>query len=612
MEKFNCSDFETSEVSRSKIRTCSEDEFIKPNLKNAKDLAKVCGFAIGEEAAGIWNGLKKIPHGIANNFNKSIETVKASQEFCTKFLGLKESPFYEDRMNPSKTTIDWDACVSRKISEAHHFSLPSLSQIKPALEKVFQSSQCFKPESVIKVVCPIVASVMVGALEGYALKRALIYFANRAALTGAVASAEVETAASNLKKTANSAKEALSVSHQMDLVVATESYGGKKAFANLGMNLRQTQLGIMASDAGKIVEVWSEKILTPSAASDEVLKVLSGQSQSVAGKALNEIFAQSGMKGKSLLNGDLSPAALRSVFEKNPRLMTGYLHELPGLADSIATVNSGLMSVSDFQSLVSASLFHNGPNAGFWKFMGDELVPQMLGDSGDEVTKKFFKNTVFEGATNSKGVIVPNYPSPVSKEGVFHTVVDRLSQASRGGFTKIYMEMGNPSGKKGLETLNELLIKNPKGTIEQLQALDTHIGKMGGLVDKERKGLSSITNDAISRLQLQQKFYSVNYNNGLMDIQYRQWGQTQFIHLSEKSSAEDIYEALNKVMAAEEKANKEPLSTFIKSSFGPAVARPAMLGLADLPLVCAGRPIEKTHILPPSLPTKTDSVQTHN
>ncbi len=591
-----------------KVRTCSAEELQRPFAENAQALLKACGFGIGEEAVGLWNGIKKIPSSLGNNFENSVKVVKASQEFCTKFLSLKEPPIYENRMNPSKITKDWDACVDRKTSEANHVTLPSLSKIKPAIEKIYQSSKCFKSESVVKVVCPVVASVMVGAVEGYALKRALIYFANRSAVNGAVAAAEVETASQKLKKTANSAKETLSVSHQMDLVVATESYAGKKAFANLGMNLRQTQMGIMASDAGKMVEVWTQKILTPTAASDEVLKVLSGQSQSAAGNAMKQIFEQAGMKGKSLLNGDLAPSALREVFEKNPRLMMGYLHELPGLADAITAVNAGSISVADFQALVSASLFHNGPNAGFWKFFGDELVPQMLGDSGDEVTKKFFKNTVFEGATNSKGVIVPNYPSPISKEGVFHTVVDRLSQASRGGFTKIYMEMGNPSGKKGLDTLHELLIKNPKGTIEQLQALDKHVGTMASLAEKERKGLSVITNDAVARLELQQKFYDVSYKNGVMDIKYKQWGQTRVITLNEKSSSEDIYEALSKVMAAEEKANKEPLSTFIKTSFGLAVSRPAALGLADLPLVCAGMTGDEKA----ASPSRTDTGKTGN
>ncbi len=581
--KYNCAEFATNGEGESKIRTCSKEEIEKPAAKNVKDLLKACGLGVGEEAQGIWKGLKKIPGAIAHNLSNETAIVLKAHAFCTQFLGLKEPPYYENRMNPQKTTLDWDSCVARKSSEGRKVSLPSLSQIKNALEDILHSSQCFKAESVAQIVCPVVASVLVGALEGYLLKRSLIFFANRAAVNGGKTALEVGKAAEELKKKANSIKETLSVSHQMDLIVATESYAGKKAFANLGMDLRQTQLAILDSDAGKMVDVWTKNILSPDA--DEVIKVLNGQSTSSASRALKEVFTASGMKGKTLLNGELSPAQLRIVLEKNPKLMTGYMHELPGLSEAITDFNAQKISIIEFQTRMQASLFHNGPNAGFWKFYGDEIVPQILDESKDEASKSFFKNTVFEGVTNSKGVVVPSYPSPLSKEGVFHTVVDRLSQASRGGFTKIYMEMGAPSGKKGLEELNRLLINNPEGTIKQLEALNLHVAKMGNLANNERQGLSSIAKDAIDRLKLQQKFYSVNYKNSEMEIK---WGRNQVIHLNEKASAEDIYKALSEVMAAEEKANKEPLSTFIKTSFGSAMARPAALGLADLPLICAG------------------------
>jgi hypothetical protein len=296
--------------------------------------------------------------------------------------------------------------------------------------------------------------------------------------------------------------ELASLMHQRDLVTIMNTPVINAALRDAGANKEQLIMGVLDSDAGKIQAIREATVLTKSAESDHFIEVLRGRGKSSATKAMKELFAEIGMEGKSLFTPGLSNDEIRQVLTEQP-ILQGYLHEVFGMNEAVAAFEAGELSKHEFKLRIKANLFHNGPQAGFWDDLTTKFVPGSL-SKGVDNAKKVFKGTVFEGETKNT-VVAPKYNGPVSVEGVFHTMADRLSQGTRGGVNKIFKELGgskldaNPqiplSEINGLNNFESLLVQNPQSTIRQLEALENEARKFNqptlqAIIESAKKRIS--------------------------------------------------------------------------------------------------------------------------
>lgn len=302
--------------------------------------------------------------------------------------------------------------------------------------------------------------------------------------------------------------ERLSLAHQNDLLRALNDPELLKNLTRAHVNLDGLRAGIVDSDAGKLRSVFESAILIPSPASSEFLNFLKGLSpETKAGKALAELLDASGFAGKGLLNKELSNVDIRAVLNKHP-LLQSFLHELPGMMDAMNDVNAvpPRITPEQFKKRIGANLFHNdGPGhqvpRGFWQSeMTGKLVPTLLLSDRDPRVRSFFEFTVFAGF-NDANAVLPRYHTPVTVEGVFHAILDRVSQGSRGGIGKIFVQNGARA-----EDADFVLRRLPDDTILQLEAFLEALESSVYLTLDQKSAAEDVIQKFLQRLRRQSAF----------------------------------------------------------------------------------------------------------
>jgi len=271
------------------------------------------------------------------------------------------------------------------------------------------------------------------------------------------------------QKSSKNAAEIASLKHQEDVIEGVNSKIRKK-LNEVGFDLNSYIGGVVDSDQGKR-DVYRELLTVESAKSDLLLDVLRGQGPLISRKAMAMLLKKMGFKGKHLLNPNHTNEELRKIFNDYPVLQI-YLHELPGISDAILLLEKGIISEINFIKRLQANLFHNGPDQGFWgERLSRKLVPDALGENANDIeARNFFKETVFEGP-RVNGVVTPKYPAPTSLEGFVHTLFDRMSQATKGGVKKIYLELQDYSDLNKIALMQDLIQVSSLNTLKQLDAL---------------------------------------------------------------------------------------------------------------------------------------------
>ncbi len=286
-----------------------------------------------------------------------------------------------------------------------------------------------------------------------------------------------------------SAAEARSLDHQQDVIRSIDTSPGAARILNDAENLKHSGLhkeeylravaaGIDDSDFGKRTQ-GVELFLKESADSNLLLNVLSGKKFQegtdgfASQKALRELLDEAGFSGKWLLNQNLSANEIRQAANE-ARVLTGFLHEFPGMVNAIKDYEKALKLApnaasrarvtSFFKERIKANLFHNGPESGFWSRITTLFVPGALSKAPTNSTKSFFDGTVFKSVDGKL-----QYPGPLNSAGVVHATADRLSQGTGGGMLKIYDEIAGFTAPT--EIVRQMVWDNPTGTIEQLKHL---------------------------------------------------------------------------------------------------------------------------------------------
>ncbi|MCB0363958.1 MAG: hypothetical protein H6624_13065 [Bdellovibrionaceae bacterium] len=596
-----CEDLAVDREIRSMMITCSANEINQSDSKTMEEVVKSCGISVGDSVVSALEGIASLPAFAQNNLEKHIAENKLAQEICSSQLGytyidgtVLDSQLFGQYKEKDKPSLKWKRCYGVEVKKLRNYSfptIPDLEELVEAASEVYTTARCIKPEAQAKFVCPTLASMVAGGVAGFAAKKAFLRLASRIGK-----GPDVSKYMDDLEDKAKSRKEILSIAHQDDLLSATESPAGTKAIREAGLDKDQMLMGVMDSDVGKIQAFWTSNIMTPSRTSDTFIRNLQGRGRSPAGVAMREVFDDMGFKGKGLLTPDLNPDQVRGVITKNPALF-GYLHELPGLKRAMDDLDAGKITKAQFKTRVRANLFHNGPNDGFWKIFSDVIVGGGF-SQGDDVTKKFFRNTVFDQGPDAKGVHVPKYPGATSPEGAFHTLFDRLSQGTRGGMVKIFHEVGGkPLADKpnmklreiknmkgdpaGLNNLGEVVIGNPQKTMSQVSALKEHLKDMvakNQLSPKQHKALDGLVLQAENRLKKQDEFIRRHVrthpenpgsppNYSKIEISYRDSTGRQVVEtITDDSPSDRAVDSLNRLMLAEERANGDPMRDLGKSS----------------------------------------------
>jgi len=257
-----------------------------------------------------------------------------------------------------------------------------------------------------------------------------------------------------------------------------------------------TELGMLDSDKGK-ARVFKLLLTERSLKSDILFNFLTGRIDSKSYRVLRRILDQSGYQERTLINHELTNDEIRTVFKDLPVLQS-WLHDLPGVADAVIMHELGVLTESQFADQLTTNLFHNGPAAGFWGLFTNMLVPGAIKGSKNPNAYRLLENTVYLAAN---GQIV--YPMSLSAGGIFHTIGDRLSQATNGGVTKIFFEI--IAFTPALKAFADLSLNSPYKTIEQVEVLQKHITNMQHLdriTARQAQLLNDFSEQAISRLIL--------------------------------------------------------------------------------------------------------------
>lgn len=294
-----------------------------------------------------------------------------------------------------------------------------------------------------------------------------------------------------------SAKELESLKHQKDIIEGVKDNPEVLALLQKeGFDLDAYIRGTVDSDLGKL-EAYRELLFKPSAKSDMLLDFLRGQGPQKSAEALGEILEGMGFKkGQFIFNGKTDNDAIRKAIEDNP-ILTGYLHEFPGMSDAVLAFEKGILTKAQFQAQIRANLFHNGPSKGFWNFLESRLIPNVAEENS---LRAVFNGGVFDVGEGA----APVYGSPSSYESFVGTFFDRLSQGTRGGFDKIREEL---SGQESIDLVRNLVVEdNPTGTLEQLRELRSIAENSKSLTDGQRQQFLELSEAGIIRLENYQRY----------------------------------------------------------------------------------------------------------
>lgn len=240
------------------------------------------------------------------------------------------------------------------------------------------------------------------------------------------------------------------------------------------------QCGVVDTDKGKW-NVYKSLLKPPSDGKEDVAKserlfnTVRGLSQERGGVVLGQVLAEAGFPGLWLLNPDarVSNEALRKHFADKP-ILANWLHEFPGVADALELHVNGVYSDAALKEILSISLFHNGPDAGYWNKVTSVFLPDEKFGAGKAAIHEIFSGTLYESLAKKLETGKPvAYPMPTTYLSLVHVVLDRLSQGTLGGVHKIWHEIKffTPPPKM----VEELLQVNQTGTLEQLAALKAHV-----------------------------------------------------------------------------------------------------------------------------------------
>lgn len=554
--------------------------------------------APGLVAKGI-AGLPQLPGILEKNAQRNRELLRVSRVTCASkypqykdFVdrpGLKfqfKSP--ADKQNYVNT---YEACINEEWKKNQN------DPVVNAVLEVKKGLACFNAEAQSQIACNVAASFFTGGPVRIAAKQALRAAAAVSSATGKIA--DSPQVAKYLGAILEKSKEAslavkLSAAHQIDLLMMLESPFMKEVTKGLNLSadyVKNMMRGILDSDIGKNALYWQERVFNNSPENIAALRVINGTDVSTpAGRIFNDIM-KANFGDRSFFRRDIEPSELVAALKDKPFLQS-YFHEMPGMSQAITEFNETLALATKlsgvereaaekaaaqlFKDRIETNFGHNGPHAGFYQKMG-EVFPQFA-LKGNSTAEAFGKGTVFEGPVQGGGVMTFKYPGPISIGGVMHTFMDRISQATRGGMTKIFAEvtgkdiLSNPLLKDlkppaGLGLVGEMLLASPIDTIKQLKALEAHVGTMGRLSANEKSVLQKMSRQGAERLERQGKFLSENVERlpkeGMLEgyrIKFKDEHGNEVIKLiTGKTGANDAKEIIEQVMLAEERVNGNPI-----------------------------------------------------
>jgi len=231
------------------------------------------------------------------------------------------------------------------------------------------------------------------------------------------------------------------------------------------------------------------------------------------------------------------------------------MHEMPGIADAIVLLRNKALSRDEFREVLAIALFHNGPNAGYWKKVTEGFLPDDTYGAGAIAVDALLAGTVYDSLLRrgiaSSGVKA-SYPAPTTYLSLVHVVFDRLSQGTKGGVHKIWHEI--KAFTKPAKMVDDLLVVNQAGTLEQLAALKIHVQGLrsdtalpgqplrGKLLSEQVASLNALIDSATERITDLQRYLSKR------------------ITVSDSDSAPDVLKKVLAVLEAEEKLHGEPFA----------------------------------------------------
>ena len=603
-------DAECTTIPAEKRRDCFQDEgekdlaFLRSCASGTKQV--VTGFVDGvkefgsnAKSAAVDSSayMKKVRSDATKNCKDDFEyrRAKRNYELMAQNRGPDEAYGESMKMNGA-----WNSCLQREIAKGKtlgiSFDLPNMDELKNTIN-------CFNNDARVELGCNVVVPMLLGGEAAVAVRTQLLRAGTASAfrMSRKVAKS-MEDFKTRFKERRTLAGEK-SIEHQADVISPLKNPTLLEKIKAMGMDIDGYIRGVLASDTGKIAE--AQRLLSDKDAlgkSDQLLNVVKGVDSSKAGKAFTEFMSESGFRSQSLLNPALSNDEIRSAFQN--RTVRGYMHELPGIQQAIEDLNAGRISVAEFKSELGANLFHNGPQKGFWNTYTTTFVPGAL--KGNPDGHGLFKNSALDsGKVTPDGVTVPVYPRSVSKEGIFHTNFDRLSQGTGGGSIKIGYELmgdefsaqmlANKSVKigsipatpgsfvdpNGLNTFRDLFIGNkaknvlstPTNTMEQLEDLTQHIQTAKFLKPNEADVLAEISRASKDRVLAFKDFVEKN-----MRVVTDEAGNVEKMILSDAngkifatftkdSEAKDVLAGLEKFKRMEEKLNRDPFTDLMRPRF---------------------------------------------
>ncbi|MCA2961329.1 MAG: hypothetical protein IOD12_13840 [Silvanigrellales bacterium] len=238
--------------------------------------------------------------------------------------------------------------------------------------------------------------------------------------------------------------------------------------------------GVADTDKGKLSQykLLLKPPLTPgddNGKSERLFNTVRGFSRESGGKVLEQVLSEAGFKGLWLLNPNaaIGNDTLRAHFAQKP-ILANWMHEFPGMADALELHTKGVYSDAALKEILSIALFHNGPDAGYWNKVTTVFLPDDAFGAGAAALRDLYSDTLYESLARASSTGKPvAYPLPTTYLSLVHVVLDRLSQGTLGGVHKIWYEIS--AFTKPPKMVEELLVVNQAGTLEQLAALKSHV-----------------------------------------------------------------------------------------------------------------------------------------